>query len=242
MMLQAHNLEVRTGGKMLFASLNLEFHPGTLTTIVGENGVGKSSLLDHLTGLRPPSTGSVTLGAQTLASLSTIERAKCIAALGQEERHARDLPIESRIAQGLIPRRGWQALLDAATLKRVHTISDELDLAHLRGRSLATLSGGEKKRVHIARALIDHDAQVYTLDEPDAGLDIRHKQTLMQVLKRRRDAGKIVLITLHDLSLASRFGDNTLVLAHRQVVAHEPSPRALTPEVMERAFGVSCLV
>lgn len=211
-MLSTHQLEVRAGSKRLFESLDLAFQPGTLTSIVGENGIGKSSLLGCLTGLIKPAKGQVRLGANDLYSLSPVERARRIASLGQEERCPGDLLVESRIAQGLVPRRGPQALLDRKTLEHIESLSEELELTPFLGRRLGSLSGGEKKRVHIARALVDSGAEAYVLDEPEASLDRRHRQTLMKVLQARRDEGKIVIITVHDRELANEHGDRTLRL------------------------------
>jgi iron complex transport system ATP-binding protein len=237
--LSANQLEIRPGAHVLFNNLSLDFFPNQITAIVGENGVGKSSLLNCLSGIRPAWHGTVMLGDTNLWSLSNRQRACLVSFIGQTEQTPDDLRVEARIAQGLAARLGFHVLLDKLTFVRVEKICEELSISHLIGRSFKNLSGGEKKRVHIARALINDQAQVYILDEPDAGLDLRHRHTLMSMLKRRSMLGKIIIVTLHDLTLSQSSADRTIVLAKGLVVADGPSMSLLTQEITQKQFGTS---
>ncbi len=239
--LSARQLELSAGQNQLFSNLNLDFLPNQITALVGENGVGKSSLLNCISGVQPPRHGTVMLGDTNLCSLSNRQRACLISFIGQTEQTPDDLRVEARIAQGLAARLGFHVLLDKLTFMRVEKICDELSISHLIGRSFKNLSGGEKKRVHIARALIDEQAQVYILDEPDAGLDLRHRHALASILKRRSLLGKIIIVTLHDLALSKSLADRTIVLAKGLVAADGLSRTVLTPEVMHKQFGHTSL-
>ncbi len=236
--LSVQQLEIKPGPHSLFRNLNLDFLPNQITAIVGENGVGKSSLLNCLSGTQPPRHGTVMLDGINLCSLSNRQRACLISSIGQAEQTPDDLRVEARIAQGLAARLGFHVLLDKPTLVRVEKLCEELNISHLLGRSFKNLSGGEKKRVHIARALIDEEPQVYILDEPDAGLDLRHRHALNSILKKRSLLGKIILVTLHDLTLSQCLADRTIVLAKGFIAADGPSQTVLTPEVMQEGFSV----
>lgn len=240
--LSGRQLEIRTGPHALFCNLNLDFSLKQITAIVGENGVGKSSLLNCLSGIQPPHHGTVILGDRNLYSLSNRQRACLISVIGQTDHTPDDLRVEARIAQGLAARLGFHALIDKLTMMQVEKLCEELNISHLLGRSFKNLSGGEKKRVHIARALIDEEAQVYVLDEPDAGLDLRHRHALISILKRRALLGKIIIVTLHDLTLSQILADRTIVLAKGLVAADGPSQTVLTPQVMRKEFGIHGIV
>src|SRR3989338_2172156 len=189
-MLRTESLSVHIHQTLLLRNLNFNFKPESITAILGPNGVGKSTLLNYLSGIRTPQQGAVFLEDQNLAQLSPPLRAQKISSIAQHDTALGDTLVKTRLSHsGDIP---------PFEKGELGGILEFLHLAHLLNRRLKTLSGGEKKRVHIARCLIQTTAQVYILDEPDAGLDIYYKKQLAKLLKQQAKIGKTVVLTLHD--------------------------------------------
>ncbi|MBL4819334.1 MAG: ATP-binding cassette domain-containing protein [Deltaproteobacteria bacterium] len=186
-MLRTENLCVYTPDDCLFENLDLSFKPGSITILEGPNGFGKSMLLDHLSGIRVPTVGQVFFESQDIAKLKPHLRTQLISSLGQEDTTPTDTLVSNRIRHGFLQ----------ASHNPIHELSQSLGIEDLLNRRLGTLSGGQRKRVHIARCLIHSTAKVYILDEPDAGLDTDGKAKLWRLLEQKADAGGIVILAMH---------------------------------------------
>lgn len=213
------------------------FAGGELVAVVGENGAGKSTLLDVLAGVLVPATGTVVLDGVPLAQLSPRERARRIASLGQHPPQCDELSVEERIAQGLAPRRG-PALLDEATRARARAVAEELGLVEHLATPLGALSGGFRRRAHVARALVDAEAKAILVDEPHAGVDLAQQGLVSQALLRRARQGQLVIFSVHDLAVALQCADRIVGLRQGAVVLDGPTADTLTPEAIERLYGV----
>lgn len=234
----AIGLVARAGRRRLLDDVHLALRPGEVTVLVGENGAGKTTLLDHLAGVRRPSVGRVLLGGTPLHSLAPRERAQRIASLAQHPPTPGDLAALARIAQGLAPRRGFGALIDEETTRRAMAVAEELGVGHLLHRPLGALSGGELRRVHLARALVDERADAYLLDEPHAGVDVRHQPLVSRALRRRAERGAVVVASVHDLSVALDLADRVVGIRDGRIVVHGPPEEALSTEGIRAVFGV----
>jgi iron complex transport system ATP-binding protein len=218
-------------------AVDLSLRPGEVTALVGENGAGKSTLLDVLAGVLAPSRGDVLLGDARIATLRPRERARRLQSLPQHEPDAAGRLVVERIAQGMVPRRGFDALLDDDARARVRAVAAELGVEGLLDRSLSTLSGGERRRVHVARALVD-DADAYLLDEPWANVDLEKLPLVAAALRRRADRGAIVVASVHDLGVAAMAADRVVGLRGGRVVVDGPPLRALDGPGIEAIYGV----
>jgi iron complex transport system ATP-binding protein len=239
--LAAAGLSLRLGGRTVLDGVDAALKPGEVTAVLGPNGAGKSTLLGCLAGLRRPDRGTVLLDGAPLAEMAPRARARRIGYLPQSAETA--WPIEARILVGLgrtpfIGARGLSAedamVIDAAL--------EEAGARDLADRIVTTLSGGERARVLIARALAGEPDWLLA-DEPLTGLDPGHQldaAELFRTLARERDCG--VVVTLHDLSLAARMADRVLVLAEGRVLADGPPGEALSPAVLARAYGIRAQV
>ena len=224
-------------GRKVLGGISGVLEPGKVTVVLGPNGAGKSTLLGILAGLRRPDTGRVLLGEQGVLDLKPRVRAQRIAFLPQTPEVA--WAVEARILVGLgrtpfIGARGLSAD-DAAHIEAALKSADALDLAD---RDVSTLSGGERARVLIARALAGQPEWLLA-DEPLTGLDPGHQLdalALFQTLARTQGCG--VVLTLHDLNLAARFADRVLVLSQGNALADGLPNEALTPDVIAAAYGV----
>lgn len=235
--LSAHDIEVRLGGKLVVAGVAATFQSGTVTAILGPNGAGKSTLLACLAGLRKPNAGRVRLDETDMLSMQARARARRIGFIPQTPEVA--WAVEARILVGLgrTPFIGSSGLSleDAAAIDRA---MEAAGVAELASRDVTTLSGGERGRVLIARALAG-DPEWLLADEPLTGLDPGHQLDAGDLFRAMaHEQGRGVIVTLHDLSLAARIADRIIVMAAGKVLADGPPAEALSPEVMARAYGV----
>jgi iron complex transport system ATP-binding protein len=231
------DLSVRLGARTVLAGVSAAFSSGQVTAILGPNGAGKSTLLACLAGLRRPDAGAATLGDTPVLGLAPRARARRIGFIPQTPEVA--WALEARILVGLgrtpfIGARGL-SLEDAQAIERAMTAAGVAELA---SRDVTTLSGGERARVLIARALAG-EPEWLLADEPLTGLDPGHQLDAAGLFRRlAHEAGTGVILTLHDLSLAARVADRVLVLADGAIVADGPPAEALAPPVLARAYGI----
>ncbi|MFN3522475.1 MAG: ABC transporter ATP-binding protein [Phenylobacterium sp.] len=239
--LEAADLAVRLGDKAVLRGVTASFRAGEVTAILGPNGAGKSTLLSCLAGLRRPGRGRVRLDGQDILRLSPRSRAQRIGFIPQTPEIA--WAVEARILVGLgrtpfIGARGLSAQ-DAAAIDRAMASAQVEALAD---RDVTTLSGGERARVLIARALAGDPAWLLA-DEPLAGLDPGHQLDAADLFRRlAHQEGRGVIVTLHDLPLAARMADRVLLLVDGEVLAAGSPQAALTPQSLARAYGVDTAV
>lgn len=220
------------GGRNVLDEVHLSVDAGELVAVVGPNGAGKSSVIRALAGLLPLTGGQVRLCGENVLSLAPGRRAERVAYLPQERRIAWNLPAIEVAALGM------PFLKPGDTQARALDALKEVEAAHLADRGVAEMSGGERARVLLARALTT-GAIGLLVDEPIAGLDPEAQLMVLERLQLRARAGQAVLVSLHDLTLAARFADRMVVLNHGKVVADDAPIQALTPEVMSQVFGLS---
>ncbi|GAA0623736.1 ABC transporter ATP-binding protein [Brevundimonas kwangchunensis] len=230
--LQLINASARLGGRVVLDGVSFEVDAGELVAVVGPNGAGKSSAIRALAGLLPLSAGEARLGGDSVSRLTDRQRAERVAYLPQERRIAWNLPALEVAALGAPFLSGADA--SAAALKALV----EVEADHLAHRGVAEMSGGERARVLLARALAT-GAQTILADEPIAGLDPDAQLMVLERLHDRARSGQAVLVTLHDLTLAARHADRVVVLAEGRVVADAAPMQAMTPDVMTRVFGLT---
>lgn len=234
--LACRNLSVAIGGRPILSDVSLSVAVGRITAVVGANGAGKSTLLACLAGLRDPSAGAVDLDGQPLAAMKPRARARRIAFLPQTPEIAWSVEARTLVELGRTPFVGarGQTTADRAAVDRALAGANVAMFEH---RIVDTLSGGERARVLIARALAGEPKWLLA-DEPLTGLDPAHQLDAAALFRRLADDGVGVVLTLHDLSLALRLADRIVVLAQGAVLADDPPAAALTPDVLRRAYGV----
>lgn len=207
--------------------LSVSLEAGRMVAVVGPNGAGKSTLLQVLAGLLA-AHGHIRWRGRDLARIPFLERGRTLSWLGQESHADFAFPVREVVAQG---RHAW-----GDDGHGVEEALDALDIRHLEARPITELSGGERRRVFLARALAT-GAPLQLWDEPAANLDVRHA---LEVLKLGRDlasAGSALLVSLHDLRTAFRF-DDVMVLDQGRLVGFGPPEVILTPELIGSVFRV----
>ena len=232
--LAATGLDAGVDGHLVVSGVTLAVEPGSLVAVVGENGSGKSTLLRALAGLTRPLAGTVSVSGTDLRALPGRARARLLAWVGQEDAPAEELLVWQAVALGLVPyQRPW-AGSGAGEREAVAAALAQVGLADLADRRCDHLSGGERRRVMLARGLVQRTGLV-VLDEPTNHLDVAHQQELVAVL---RASGRTVLASLHDLDLARNGFDQAVVLHDGRALATGPAADVLVPDVVRTAFGV----
>jgi len=214
----------------------LRLDAGEIVGVVGPNAAGKSTLARLAASLLVPSSGLVRLAGSDSSKLSRRERARRVAFLAQDE--PGDLPFTAReiALMGRAPHLGLWALEGEGDRAQADAALEELDAAHLAGRPVSQLSGGERKRVYLARTFAQ-GAPVLVLDEPTDALDLRHQARLVEALRTRARRGGSALLVMHDLSLAGSACDRVVLLDQGKIVAAGTPAEVLRAEALERVYA-----
>jgi iron complex transport system ATP-binding protein len=238
--LQAKDVSVRLGGVRAVDGATLALRPGEIGALVGPNGAGKTTLVRALAGLQP-AEGEITLQGRALKTYSPRERARMIAYLPQGHVFHWPMSVASIVALGRHPHGdafSSPAAGDGAAVSRALAATGIETFA---ARPVTTLSGGERARVALARALAT-GAQILLADEPTASLDPRHQLIVMDLLRQAARAGGTVLAIVHDLTLAARFADRVLVMDGGRIVADGAPDAALSAARIAQIFAVEAVV
>jgi iron complex transport system ATP-binding protein len=227
-------LTVEVAGARLVREATLLAAGGQVVGLVGPNGSGKSTLLRCVYRALRPSAGTVRLGGEDLHSLSAREGARRLAALPQEAVTEFDFTVAEVVEMGRLPHQRSVGRTTDEDRKACEAALMRVDAGHLADRGFLTLSGGEKQRVLIARALAQQPS-VLVLDEPTNHLDIAQQ---LEVLALVRGSGLTVLTALHDLNLAALHCDLLYVIDSGRIVASGAPYDVLTPELLAEVFGV----
>ncbi len=237
-MIAVRDLELRVAGKPLLASMSFDIGAGEFVAILGRNGAGKTTLLRALAGLRAADSGSVALNSRAIAAFSPAERSRAIAFVTSDDVFADRLTVREVIAAGRYPHhRWWQWTQDPHDVEAIAGALDAVELETFADREFATLSSGERQRVWIALA-IAQEAPLLFLDEPTSHLDLRAAQHILKLLREQVAAGKTVVCVLHDPNEAAAYADRAMLLAAGGILAFEGKERALTPGLLEEAYGL----
>ncbi|WP_246529342.1 ABC transporter ATP-binding protein [Microvirga zambiensis] len=237
MLLEARALSVSFGENRALAGLDLALEPGRFTVLIGPNGAGKTTLLRSLAGLIAPGAGAVTLDGMPLARMRLSERARAIAYLPQGGSIAWPLPVATVVALGRLPHGERPDALSLAGRDAVADALRSVGLQDFAQRPATALSGGERARVLLARALATQ-APVLLVDEPVAALDPRHQLVVLNLLKAQARAGATVVAIMHDLTLAARFADDIVLLRQGKIDAYGSPGSVMTAPRLAAIFGI----
>jgi iron complex transport system ATP-binding protein len=236
LMFSARNLHVGIDGRTLCAALDIDIVGGELLAIVGRNGVGKSSVLTTLAGLRAPMSGELTLDGRPLAGFAPRDLARRRALLPQAHEDAFASTVLDTVLVGRHPHIGRWADESADDIRMALDALARLSLTGFESRALHTLSGGERQRVAIA-ALLVQDAALCLLDEPVTHLDLDYQmETLSLFAGMAREEGRAMVAVLHDLNQVLRFCDRVLLLTGAGEWVCGPVDEVLQSDILSRAF------
>ena len=235
--LECRDLTVGVPDRVLIRALQARLAGGKVIALLGRNGAGKSSLLHVLAGLRAATSGGVTLQDRAVSHWPRREFARHVALLPQSSED----PFPGTVLESALIGRHphiefwrWESEADVAIARACLAL---VDLGGLDGRDVATLSGGERRRVAIA-AVLAQDPQTFLLDEPVQQLDPLHQYGVLELFRARADAGRCVVMSLHDPGLAAQFADEALLLFGDGRWLHGPAGEVLDAASVGALYGV----
>ena len=234
--LDVSGVGVKFGAVEAVKPIDLALTPGELIALVGPNGAGKTTLLKAIGGLVRCS-GTVRIDGTDVKRMRPRQRARALSYLPQGALAHWPVTVAELVTLGRLPHRGFGEALDAedqAAVARAMQLADVATLAH---RSVRKLSGGERARALLARALAV-EAPILLADEPTAALDPYHQLEIMEVLADYAQRPALVIAVLHDLPLAARFCNRLILLNGGSLVADGQPTDVLTPEVLERCYRI----
>lgn len=231
-------LVVKRADHVIINNLTFDVYGGEVLGLIGPNGAGKSTLLSCLAGIEGYSEGSIELDGKPLVKLTAQERAQKLAWLEQLGAVHWPLSVERVVMLGRIPHLPRWSQASEADMLAVENALAQTDCLNLRQRRVTTLSGGERTRVLLARALAA-EPSLLLADEPVSSLDLRHQLQTMELLRSYVSDENAAVVVMHDLSLAARFCDRLLLLSEGRLIACGEIAAVLTQQNIAEVYKVS---
>lgn len=207
---------------VISSNVNIELHKGELISLVGANGIGKSTLLRTLTNVQPKLDGSIVINAKELATYSNLELAKVLSLVLTESLSSKNLTVFELVALGRQPYTNWIGNFSKKDIKKINNALEQINIESLRDKKCFELSDGQLQKVMIARALAQ-DTDLIILDEPTTHLDMYHKAYILKLLQKlAKETNKTILFSSHEIDLAIQLCDKMIVMTDSEVVSDEP--------------------
>lgn len=240
--LRGENLTLGYGKKTVAEDLHVAIPDGHFTAIIGPNGCGKSTLLRTLSRLMTPLHGNVFLDGEQIQRYASKEVARRVGLLAQNATTPGDITVQELVARGRYPHQPlftrWRKEDEAAVIKAMLATG----ITDLAAQSVDTLSGGQRQRAWIAMVLAQ-ETSIMLLDEPTTWLDISHQIDLLELLSDlNRTQGFTLAAVLHDLNQACRYATHLIALRDGKIVAEGAPKEIVTPELIERIYGMRCMI
>ena len=244
MSIYSEKISLKYNDKSILEDINIEIKKGMILSILGPNGAGKSSLLNILSGDIESNIGNVFYDNTDIKNISIQERAFIRSVMSQNQPIVFDFSVRDIVEMG------W---LDKGNIRYSNNINNAIigvlhdcEIAHLEKRKFNTLSGGEQRRVHFARSLIqlwresgNKDSRYLMLDEPTSNLDLSHQIKLMNMLKKLANDGVGILLILHDLNLAFNFSDYIAIIKNGKLFAYDKPLNIINKNILEDVFELT---
>ena len=244
MSIYSEKISLKYNDKSILEDINIEIKKGMILSILGPNGAGKSSLLNILSGDIESNIGNVFYDNTDIKNISIQERAFIRSVMSQNQPIVFDFSVRDIVEMG------W---LDKGNIRYSNNINNAIigvlndcEIAHLEKRKFNTLSGGEQRRVHFARSLIqlwlesdNKDSRYLMLDEPTSNLDLSHQIKLMNMLKKLANDGVGILLILRDLNLAFNFSDYIAIIKNGKLFAYDKPLNIINKNILEDVFELT---
>lgn len=238
--LLGQRLRLHRGSRAVIAGVDLEVKSGEFVLLAGRNGAGKTTLLRLMLGAERAEDGGVYLDDKLISLWDPLARAREIAFVPQSAECPFEFTGRELVAMGRYPHRPGNEPLGARDLAAIDRALRAVDADEFADRPVTTLSGGEQRRIAVARALAT-EASLLLLDEPTSNLDLEHALQLVDLLKREAAGGRGILVASHDINLLARHCDRVALLHDGKVVVTDVPEQALSRRRVKKVFGVEAV-
>jgi iron complex transport system ATP-binding protein len=236
--LSTESLQIGYGDKIIVDDLNLQINKGEITTIIGANGCGKSTILKTMARVHSAKSGVVFLDGKMIHKIPTKEIAKTMAVLPQGPEAPNGLTVYELISFGRSPHQSGFGRLSEEDRKVIHWALDVTRLSSFADQHVDALSGGQRQRAWIAMA-IAQETDLLLLDEPTTYLDMAHQLEILQLLEKlNKEQGRTIVMVIHDLNHASRFSHHMVALRNGKMVKEGTAEEVMTPQVLKDVFNI----
>jgi iron complex transport system ATP-binding protein len=234
-MIEVKNLSLESNKEILISDLNIDFRPEEFWAILGNNGTGKSTLLETLAGFKSINQGKITINGKALFSFSPLQRAQKISFLTQATEASLNCTVEQNLSYARYP---WhQKPIDKQKDRAIiESVMQVMDLQHLRDKNIQQISGGELRKVEIATALVQ-DSDVLMLDEPLNHLDLAFRIKLMSHLQQLSRKKTIIMVT-HDIQYVQKYCSNVIMILNDKKTLVGQVKTLLTAENLTKMLGI----
>lgn len=238
-MIEIKELSFSYDDKKTLDKVSLNVEKGKITTLIGPNGCGKTTLLKCISGIERNFDGTVNLDGKNVLSYSLKELALKMSVLAQY-RGISSISVKTFVSHGRFPHLDISRKMTQEDKQKVSEALETAGVTHLADRMIDELSGGERQRVYIAMTLAQ-DTPYVLMDEPTTYLDISHKIDIMKLMESMKKSGKTMLCVLHDLSLALHYSDTVAVMENGKIISISSPEQAVRDGVIDRVFSVKCI-
>jgi ABC-type cobalamin/Fe3+-siderophores transport systems, ATPase components len=229
------------GSRRILAGLDLTFMPGRHYVLAGPNGAGKSTFLDLVARLKKPALGKMEIMGKSVDRYGVDELSRLVSLAPQDGGMNFPFTIRETVAMGRRPHIGRWGVLTEKDWSVVDEMIARVHLASQAGQAVTTLSGGERRRAIVARALAQ-ETQILLLDEPTAGLDVNQALSVMALARDLAQGGRTVITVSHDLHLAGMFADECIFLKEGVVAAAGPMREVFTADILSQVYDAEASV
>jgi iron complex transport system ATP-binding protein len=237
-MIELVNVSVGYGSGDVLKDMNISFAKGKISSIIGPNGCGKTTLLKTAARLLKPSAGSVLLDDRNIYGFAPKEFARRTAMLPQI-RNSANMNTESLIMHGRFPYSGFSRKPSKKDVDAVEEAMSLTNTTNFRHKNIMTLSGGQRQRVYIAM-VVAQDTDIILLDEPTTHLDISHQLEIIELIRKLNEKGKTIITILHDISFAMLNSDLICVMDRGKILGYLPPQQVYEKKLIEESFHVIC--
>ena len=247
MTIKLQNISYSVNNHKILENVSLNVRKGEVLSLIGPNGSGKSTLLNVATGDIKPSSGSVSYDNNAIEDLNIVERSFYRGVMSQSQQIVFDFSVQEIIEMGWIERGlpNYSNHFD----KAVKEISSLCDLENLLDRKFNKLSGGEQRRVHFARTLLQlwrpsnsNEPLFMLLEEPTANLDLYYEIKMMEIIKLKASEGIGIFLILHDLNLAAKYSDRIAIISQGALIKIDKPKKALDPVLLKKIYNLDMVI
>jgi ABC-type cobalamin/Fe3+-siderophores transport systems, ATPase components len=236
MELVLENVSKAYGPQVALDNVSFAVHPGEIVALVGPNGSGKSTLIKAIALIHEPTGGTIAIDSRDVRSIDPVDLAMLLGYVPQGFSYTLYSTVFETVLMGR--RRYIRWSVSDEELSRVQRALDALEIGSLAAKFMDELSGGERQKVFIARALAQ-EPRIFLFDEPTSALDIRYQIEVMETMRRiTRERNSSMIVAVHDLNLAYRYADAVVVLNHGKMEAYGKPCDVLTPDCIRSVYGV----